>query len=70
MSMMGRLRDRLSTIHDMIPLSDREKVLARMILDHSDETSMEEDIRSDPDWWGPKVTALVDYLSDQDKINA
>lgn len=64
MSALGDLRGRLETIHDMLPLSDREKVLAQMVLEGDGDIDIAADIRQEPQWWGEKAAAVSKVLSD------
>lgn len=63
MSSIGDLRDDLHKIHGMLPLSYREKVLAKMVLYGDGGWDAVSEIRSDPKWWGKESLEVVDILA-------
>lgn len=62
MSASGDLRARLEEIHDMMPLSDRERKLAEWVLYGDGEVSIAEEIQTDSNWWGPKAVEVLKTL--------
>lgn len=60
MSALGEMRDDLETIHEMLPLSERESALADMIFDDYGEIAA--DMRSGSSWWGSKAIEAWNWL--------
>ena len=61
MSTMGDLRTQLKEIHAMLPLSDREQVLAGMVF-YADEGDIEQEMCDDPTWWGEQALIVARAL--------
>lgn len=62
MSAQGDLRDNLEEIHGMLPLTEREAVLAAMVVRGDGEVDVAEEIETDPSWWGEKALQVVNAL--------
>jgi hypothetical protein len=62
MSALGTLRDRLNEIHDMMPLTERERRLARWVLWGDGEACIMEQIEASPAWWGEKAVETAKIL--------
>lgn len=63
MSALADLRADLNMIHNMMPLSDRETVLARRVM--FGNIDIETEIVLDPHWWGKNAVPIVEHFIDQ-----
>lgn len=67
MSAFGDLRNNLIKLHEMLPLTDRERTIARMTFD-LESGGTAEDIRRDRKWYGEKAVEAWNAIAiDEDE---